>query len=137
MNQHLAALRLIQPQQQFEYRAFPHARASDKRHLFAIHNLEAQMAEYRMFVVAERHIPKFHKRDIPADCPASDAGMRLLSFLKSKELVHAVNPRDSRLNGLNFHAQVLDRRKDLGDIVDDRNSRACGHAEKGQYTRIA
>ena len=95
------------------------------------------MAQYRMFVVAERHIPKFHKRDIPADCPASDAGMRLLSFLKSKELVHAANARHRRLNGLNFHAQALYRRKDLGDIVDDGDRRARGHTEKGQYTRIA
>lgn len=88
MNQHLAALRLIQPQQQFEYGAFPHARASGKRHLLAIHNLEAQMAEYRMFVVAERHIPKFHKRDIPVGFPSSDAacGSSLSSRAKNSSM---------------------------------------------------
>jgi len=54
-----------------------------------------------------------------------------------QKLVDPVNTRNRRLDRLDLHAEVLDRREYLGNIVDDCDRFSHGHAEQCQDLRVS
>ena len=128
-----ALLRAVEPQQQAEDRALARARAANERDLFALPDREGQIPEHRALAVAEGHVRKDNvsvRRRTRAR--RGDIALRL-----GEEGVDAPDARHRGLNGLDLHAETLDGGEDAGDIVDDDDGRADGHAEQRQHARVA
>ena len=134
-NQHAPFLRLVQPHQKLEDRAFARARASGERYLLARMHRKTQMAQHRMIVVSEGHVAQLHLRRALLARRGQGVSFRHLRLFE--KFVNSPHARDGRLNRLDFHAQAFHRRKDLADIIHHGHGRARRHPEQRQHARFA
>ena len=138
---HFSRLRLIEAEQQFENCTLARTGAASEGDDFAGADCNIQMGknldlavitEVNIFELnADRSILRANRRcgcSIPRVCRRCHLFFRPL--LKIHEFVDAVNAGDRGLDGLNFHADALDRAEYLRNIVDHCNRSSDRHPEE-------
>ena len=129
-NGNAAGIGEIKAQQQLEDSALSCAGPSGQGDLLTGLHLKAQVAEYRVTVIAEGSIPKLHKGSLRLpELLDRDAGL-IRKLRLSQKIVDAPHTCNGGLNGLNFHAQALYGGENLGNVIHDRYSRTGRHAKQ-------
>ena len=129
---HAALLRPVQAEQQLEQCGFSGAGASGQGHVLARLNGERNALQHgRVLVIGKVHTVHGNARSAVFCCGFRDFPLRL-----RQKSVNAVHARDSRLHGLDFHADALKRREYLRNV---RNHGDCGadrHAEQAAHCAV-
>ena len=131
-NGNRAVFRLVKPEQKAEYRAFPGACPANQGYVFTFFHGEGKVRQHRMLSVAKRHM---RKPDIAVDDIALLRGKRALRLIQKS--IDSFGTCHGGLNGLNFHTETFDRRKNAGDVVDDCDRCADRHAKQRKHFCIA
>ena len=92
-----------------------------------------------VFFISEGDALQFNDK-VPSEGFRSFSGIGgrigLPAFLLQKKLVHPMNAGCGRLDGLNFHADVLNRTENLGNICGHGHCGSGGHSKEFQKLRV-
>ena len=119
-----SCLRRIQPQQELKNRAFARTGPADERDLLALLDGHGKIAQDGRFAVAEGDV---RQHDIAA-CSSFAVLHGALGL--GKKSVDAPDACHCRLDGLDFHAETFNGRKNARDVVDHGNRGADRHTEQ-------